>query len=159
MQEQSSTTNQNHLASQFRVSRCPQPGSIARAICKQIHFWQPRKNQKFIKKSSKVHQKFIKISQITISGSKISKVHQKCNAARVKLHLLETVFQLRTPLLLHYQSQHARICRVRAHTRARIRKRTCINVCIWTEKVCNSSTLLKGKFLLRSLTNAFVFKL
>ena len=151
MQEQSSTTNQNHLASQFRVSRCPQPGSVARArsckdlehtaveeagkpknpktqtvkssvskqnpcnaillwnkeithsICKQIHFWQPRTNQKFIKKSSKVHQKFIKISQITISGSKISKVHQKfikssskvhqkCNAARVKLHLLETVF-------------------------------------------------------------------
>ena len=109
-------------------------------------------------KKSKSHHKFIKISQITISGSKISKVHQKCNAARVKLHLLETVFQLRTPLLLHYQSQHARICRVRAHTRARIRKRTCINVCIWTEKVCNSSTLLKGKFLLRSLTNAFVFQ-
>ena len=69
-----------------------------------------------------------KVHQKVIKSS--SKVHQKCNAAP----------------------------RVRARTRARIRKRTCINVCIWTEKVCNSSTLLKGKFLLRSLTNAFVFQ-
>ena len=118
-------------------------------------------HQKVIKSSSKVHQKFIKISQITISGSKISKVHQKFIKnvrSSCKITFAGDSFQLRTPLLLHYQSQHARICAcARAHC-ARIRKRTCINVCIWTEKVCNSSTLLKGKFLLRSLTNAFVFQ-
>ena len=105
--------------------------------------------QKVIKSSSKVHQKFIKISQITISGSKISKVHQKfiksskkMKRSSCKITFAGDSFQLRTPLLLHYQSQHARIC---ACARACIRKRTCINVCIWTEKVCNSSTLLKRK--------------
>ena len=53
-------------------------------------------------KKSKVHQKVIKSSKVhqnlsnhhfglkNIKSS--SKVHQKCNAARVKLHLLETVF-------------------------------------------------------------------
>ena len=79
-------------------------------------------HQKVIKSSSKVHQNLSNHHFGLKNIKSSSKVHQKCNAARVKLHLLETVFQLRTPLLLHYQSQHARICRVRAHTRARYPK-------------------------------------
>ena len=107
MQEQSSTTNQNHLASQFRVSRCPQPGSVARArSCKDLEHTaveeagNPKKphnpNCQVISAQTESMQCHTAVEQgdhtlnlqtnTLLAASKKSKVHQKVIKSSSKVH-------------------------------------------------------------------------